>query len=654
MGEYSRRNFLKGSVVGLAAMAGAGALAGCAPKGAGSGGGAAKDGMTYADTIEWNGEYDVVVVGFGGAGAVAARYAAEEGARVLLIDKAPLGNEGGNTRYCGQLIVYSEDKEAMKKYYAGLAAGHDLPEDVLETYCQGLTETKQMLINDFDVPEENFQHWKDDCSLQPLIAHFLPEYPEIEGGEALDLISVNREEQGFSHLWKAYRKKIDSMSDKIDVWCNAPATHLFQDPVSKAVIGLTVEKDGEPVNVRALNGVVLSCGGFENNKTMVEGYLGLSKFTVSGTLFNTGDGIKLASEVGADFWHMEAYEGNCFHFGGVSFPIKETEHSLRSVMNNPYLVSGSYVVVGDDGQRYMTEDAVARHGHMPVNGEWVMIKRPHTTWWVWDSAHNELIEKMNGLAGYDETLVTANTIAELEVALGIREGALQSTIDGFNRSAKDGFDPDFRRTPESMRPLSETGPYYAIELRQAILNTQGGARRNGNAEVIGIDGEPIPHLYSAGEFGGITPYQYNGGGNMAECLIFGRLAGKGAAAQKDPLPPLPVNVESEIEYTQGSGSSTVETDPASVKTEANQYVGASDSGMGGQMLVKVTLDGSTITNVEVVEHHETAGIGTPAIETIPSAIVEANSADVDVVAGATMSSRAIIDATKDALAKAGL
>ena len=68
----------------------------------------------------------------------------------------------------------------------------------------------------------------------------------------------------------------------------------------------------------------------------------------------------------------------------------------------------------------------------------------------------------------------------------------------------------------------------------------------------------------------------------------------------------------------------------------------------------MTLDGSTITNVEVVEHHETAGIGTPAIETIPSAIVEANSADVDVVAGATMSSRAIIDATKDALAKAGL
>ena len=72
MGEYSRRNFLKGSALGLAAVAGVGALAGCAPKGANQGGGAVKDGMTYADTIEWNGEYDVVVVGFGGAGAVAA------------------------------------------------------------------------------------------------------------------------------------------------------------------------------------------------------------------------------------------------------------------------------------------------------------------------------------------------------------------------------------------------------------------------------------------------------------------------------------------------------------------------------------------------------------------------------------------------------
>lgn len=653
MEQYSRRNFLKGSAVGLAAIAGVGALAGCAPKQKGQSG-TASDGMTYADTIEWNGEYDVVVVGFGGAGAVAARYAAQEGAKVLLIDKAPLGNEGGNTRYCGQLIQYSEDKEAMRSYFSGLAAGHDLPEDVLETFAQGLTETKQMLIDDFDVPEENFMHWKEDCSLQPLIAYFLPEYPEIEGGDKLDLISVNRQEQGFSHLWKTYRKKIDSMSDQIDVWCNAPAVELHQDPVSKAVIGVAIEKDGELVNVRAHNGVVLSCGGFENNKAMVESYLGLSKFAVSGSLFNTGDGIKLASQVGADFWHMEAYEGNCFFWGGTSFPIGETEHSFTSVMNNPYLSVGSYVVVGNDGQRYLTEDAVARHGHMPSNGEWIMVKRPHTSYWVWDSAQDELIRSMNGLAGHDDQVVSADTIADLETKLGISAGALQSTIDGFNRSAKDGFDPDFKRAPESMRPFSESGPYYAIELVQAILNTQGGARRNGNAEVLGTDGEPIPHLYSAGEFGGITPYQYNGGGNMAECLIFGKLAGINAAAPKDPLPPLPVGVESDIEFTVGSGSSTVETDPSTVKTEANQYVGSSESGMGGQCIVRVTVDGSTITDVEVVSHHETAGIGTPAIEALPGIIVEANSADVDAVTGSTMSSRAVIDATKDALAKAGL
>ena len=113
----------------------------------------------------------------------------------------------------------------------------------------------------------------------------------------------------------------------------------------------------------------------------------------------------------------------------------------------------------------------------------------------------------------------------------------------FNKMANDGYDPAFFRAAETMRAFGE-GPFYAIEMIQAFLNTQGGARRNARAEVVGTDGEPIPHLYSAGEFGGMTPYQYNGGGNMAECLIFGQLAGVGAAAEKDPLPVLPMGVAS--------------------------------------------------------------------------------------------------------------
>ena len=194
--------------------------------------------------------------------------------------------------------------------------------------------------------------------------------------------------------------------------------------MSKAVIGLTVEKDGEPVNVHALNGVVLSRGGFEKQQDDGRGLPGPFQFTVSGTLFNTGDGNKLASEVGADFWHMEAYEGNCFHFGGVSFPIKETEHSPAQRHEQP--VSGQRQLRGGRRRRPALYDRRRRGPSRTHARERRMgyDQRPHTTWWVWDSAHNELIEKMNGLAGWgDETLQTANTIAELEVALGIQSRA---------------------------------------------------------------------------------------------------------------------------------------------------------------------------------------------------------------------------------------
>lgn len=81
------------------------------------------------------------------------------------------------------------------------------------------------------------------------------------------------------------------------------------------------------MNIRAKNGVVMTMGGFENNKQMVEDFLGLTKSTPAGTLFNTGDGVKMAMGVGADLWHMEAYEGNCFALGGISFVVNEDQHA---------------------------------------------------------------------------------------------------------------------------------------------------------------------------------------------------------------------------------------------------------------------------------------------------------------------------------------
>lgn len=80
-----------------------------------------------------------------------------------------------------------------------------------------------------------------------------------------------------------------------------------------------------------------------------------------------------------------------------------------------------------------------------------------------------------------------------------------------------------------MRPF-EGDAYYALPLQPCVLNTQGGPRRNARAQVVAIDGSPIAGLFSAGECGGVTANRYQGGGNVAECLVFGRIAGTNAAA----------------------------------------------------------------------------------------------------------------------------
>ena len=75
------------------------------------------------------------------------------------------------------------------------------------------------------------------------------------------------------------------------------------------------------------------------------------------------------------------------------------------------------------------------------------------------------------------------------------------------------------------------GPYYAVEMSPSMLNTQGGPRRNERAQIVRPDGTPIPRLYSAGELGSIYSYLYQGTGNIGECLAFGRIAGRNAAAE---------------------------------------------------------------------------------------------------------------------------
>lgn len=599
--------------------------------------------LTYADLIAWDGEYDVVVVGFGGAGAAAAHYAAKEGANVLITEKAPQGGEGGNTRYCGQFLAYSEDYDATLKYYKGLFGDFKIDEAVLEAYVKGVTETKSTMIDEFGVAPENIKSWKGTPRIGDF---FVPEYPWIEGGEAMDLFTIT-EVSSNAAIWNAMSEKVNA-SDKIDIWYNAPGMHLIQDPVSKTILGVQIDKQGKLLNIRAKNGVVLATGGFENNPEMVQDYLGLTNYAVAGGMYNTGDGIKMAMEVGADLWHMETYEGNGFMFGGVSYPVDKGNRA-EGCQNYGLFGSGSIVLVGDNGERYLREDAGSRHGHVEFNGYWVMPNRPDHSYVIFDQAKYDQIMEANGIPeAYMSKIISADTLADLADVMGMEN--LERTINDFNNFAVAGYDPQYQRAAASMTVFAQEGPYYAFEFLPSILNTQGGPRRNANAEVLDTNGNPIPNLYAAGEMGGAIAFQYQGGGNLSECLSFGKIAGINAAAAKGEIPALPQKAESNLIYTIDGDYERNPSDGDGIALGENQYLGEG-KGMGGSVKVVVTMEADKIVAVEVVEHNETAGLSDPAIANIPQAIVDAQSVDVDSVSGATLTSNAIKAAVADVLSQ---
>ena len=643
--QTSRRSFVKGAAcMGIAA--GAGFASTALAEEAGS--------YTFADTVAWNAEYDVVVVGFGGAGGIASIYAADAGARVLLCDSAPEGDEGGNTRFAAQMCVSGDDPDKLYQYYKdGLYWHYDIDEATLRAYTDGLCDMENLM---------KYIDAEEPTVLIPNGSVVTPEYPEFNeiGGDTVVEWFVHK---GMfdSALWKTIRAAVEKRADSIDVWLESPAVHMVQDPQTKTVVGVEIQRDGQSVLVHAKNGVVLSCGGFENNPAMIQDYIGAVRLTPFGTTYNVGDGIKFGREVGADMWHMEAYEsigilsGNAWatDTGRLAFEKKVGGGNPLSLESGDYGVGG-IMLVGDDGKRFIDENAKSRHGHVYSNGVWRMPVANYAPHLVFDQEQYELLDA-DGYLTEDRKakLVSAETAEELAGLIGADPAVLAQTIADFNFYAENGRDYHLGRDPESMRAL--TGTLYAAEFRPGVLNTQGGPRRNANAEVLDVQGNPIPHLYSAGELGGICAFQYNSGGNLGECMVFGKIAGTNAAAEKEPLAayePL-AQVAADIKYQPGDVTDLgTAADTSAYEVGENQYIGSDANGIGGKIVVRVTYADGTISDVEVLEQNETPEFGGAALEELPAKVVEANSTEADVITGATITSKAFLAAVADAIAQA--
>ncbi|MDR2741665.1 MAG: FAD-binding protein [Treponema sp.] len=591
----------------------------------------------YINTIAWDAEYDVVVVGFGGAGATAAVSAADTGAKVLLLEKAPEGEEGGNTRYAMQAVLLPSERDAAIRYFKNLRGVYNnQSDDVIKFIVEGSMENPD---------------WLKKAGLSPDRLKIYPsaEYPELEGKEGIGVFFIDGL-QFQSTLWKFLRELVYDRTDKIDVWYDSPGTRLIQDPGTKIIHGVIVNHGGKSYHVRAKNGVVLATGGFENNDEMLENYAQLGDARGIGARFNTGDGIKMAMDVGADLWHMSTLSGPY-----LNFVNPDTNNAMFVLFNSPQagpfatgFGSLNMIIVGRNGKRFTNEIDTSRHGHVNVGGTWFSRLIPQNAWCIFDETARKTAPayKQWSSGMVDEInkgwIVQANSIEELAAKINIDPAALKAEVNKYNGYCKNGLDPEFNVNSQALKPL-ETGPYYAFPLKATLINTQGGPTRNVNCEVLDVWGNPIPHLYSAGELGSFYPDIYQGAGNLSECLFTGRRAGANAAApKKDSFTANAIRNKTPVDFRSKA--------EAAIDTGAGEYLGTG-SGIGGELIVKIKLDGQRILSVDVIKHNETPGISDKALATIPRLIVEKQTPQVDVVAGATVTSSAIIQAVTAALSR---
>lgn len=590
--------------------------------------------MNYSNTLVWDAKYDVIVIGFGGAGATAARYAAKRDNRILLIDAAPEGSEGGNTRFAAGAFATAVDFDKAKDYYLQSFSPFDHDEDTLNSFIHEITQLPQYAKKDFGL------------ETHPSGMHKRSEYYEFNNANGMIHQSMTTLYDG--SFWKLLRQGVYDQLDKIDVWYNSPAQHLIQDSVTNTILGVQIQHKGKLRNIAAKNGVIMSLGGYENNPEMIQTYLGRGSLAPIGTLYNQGKGIDLAIEAGARLWHMSNFDSHAF-----SLHEGHAHEQFAYMIQWKSLFTGSVFIAGDDGTRYLNEQCEDRHGYQYNHGDYVMLPNQNHPHIVMDQAEYDQLQrdtspKKDQIKQVIAHAIQAPTLSAL--AEKIKAPRLIQAVDDFNFFVIRGRDYIADRPTATMREFAD-GPYYAIPIRHNILHTHGGARRNGQCEVLDLEGNVIPHLYEAGELGDPFATKYIGGSSVADLLVSGRLAGLNAAKPKKNA-TIALDAITAPSRTSEDLHSDATKDTPTFKTASNQYIGIANQGMGDlPIAVRVTVDDQHITNIETLQAAETPSIGGQAIPQLREAMIRENSYDVDIISGASATSKGYRNAVKNALAQ---
>jgi succinate dehydrogenase/fumarate reductase flavoprotein subunit len=510
--------------------------------------------------------FDVVVVGFGHAGAISAINAADAGAKTLVVEKSAVP---GGLSICSYGAVRSaRDPEGAFAYLKATNGGRT-PDDVVRVLADGMCQLEAYVrelarINNAVVTssiEENAQREKDNDPYRRRISANYP-LPGTEAFYHTSVVDVPGFDARAAYPWangapngpKLFKVVHDNVAKRgIEVRLSTPALRLIADPATREVRGIRVGMNGAERAIAARRGVVLACGGFEANMAMKEQFLEGKPVFNAAARTNTGDGIRMAQDLGAALWHMWHVHGAYgFRHTDPDYPyamrVKRfpdwfpgEQHKARLKM--------AWILLDQDGRRFMseyqpyTQDTSVRplHYYDPVKQRFPR----NPAFLICDEAGRRMYplgKATSNDAGIryewsDDNLKEvelgilkrADTLEGLAAALGLEPGSVRASVSRWNELCAAGGDADFARPAGSMTPIMQP-PFYGAPVWATLSNTQGGPVHDAQSRIIDVYGAPIPRLYAAGELGSAFGHLYLSGGNIAECFVTGRIAGNNAAA----------------------------------------------------------------------------------------------------------------------------
>jgi len=508
---------------------------------------------TYTQVVDWQEEADVVVVGFGGAGSVAAISAKDAGADVIILEKQSAVKHTPSTMMSGGgLHVANEIKEAAK-YYKAIAFGIGLPDScgdpphVYPLYPEQLVDELTQSWAEGVVEIGKFLASLGDVSIKETIPS--PAFPSFPGAQSYGTISV---EGGGIALFNLIAKAVGSRGIKV-FWGHPGKTLIFN--ARREVIGVTSQRGSKIINIKAKKAVVLCTGGFECDEELKRAFLPGWGWTFIGNPGNTGDGLRMAMEAGAKLTHMFRCSARVTAGGviadaiGTGFNCRISEPG-RIMVDNYGKRYCNELLTSKDPDRYQFYKQVIMYDtfrlEYPRIPSWLIFdeqvrqKGPvaqthygaHAVGiYTWSQDNNAEIERGWILKGNSVEELAKKIAAHRDNCGRMKAATLIETIRRFNNFYKDSMDMDFGRPKEFLGPLV-TPPYYAIAEYPGGPNTEGGLIKNAKSQVINIFGKPIPRLYAAGEVASAWNFLYQAGGNLAECVICGRIAGKNATQER--------------------------------------------------------------------------------------------------------------------------